>query len=100
MRKYILSAAAGLALLAGSLTAAHAGGVSVGVSIGIPFPAPIYVGPAPAYYPAPVYYAPPAPVYYAPRAYYAPPVYYAPRPVFVGRGFYGHGHGGHRGHWR
>lgn len=107
MRKYILSAAAGLAMLAGSLTAAHAGGVSFGISVGVPFP--VVVAPAPVYYPAPAYYPPPPPVYYAPRVVYAPPVYYAPRPVFVGHGHWHHGHRGHRGddghrghrgHWR
>jgi len=109
MRKLVLSAVALFAVLtAGGISAAHARDVSFGISIGVPFPAPVYVAPAPVYYSAPAYYPPP-PVYYAPRAVYAPPVYYAPRPVYVERGHWrdhrghhghrGQGHG-HRGHWR
>lgn len=95
MNKYLVSALAGLAIFAaGSMSSAHAGGISVGVSIGLP----VFVA-APVYY-EPVYYPPP-PVYYAPRVVYAPPVYYAPRVVYSS--YHRHGHHsdrGHRGHWR
>jgi hypothetical protein len=116
MRKLILSVVASLALLIADgisvASVAHAGGIAVGVNIGLPFPAPvIYAPPAPVYYAAPAYYPPP-PVYYAPRVVYAPPVYYPPRVVYTQpyygghyyRGHHGHGgyrgHGGHGGHWR
>ena len=67
MNKYLVSALAGFTLFAaGGLSSAHAGGVSVGIAIGVP--APVIVAPAPvyyepAYYPPPVYYAPPRVVY-------------------------------------
>ncbi len=94
MRKYLVSALAGLAILgAGNISTAHAGGVSVGIAIGVPFPAPVRYVPAPVYYAEPEYYPPP--VYYAaPRVVYAPPVYYAPRVVYSR-----HRHHNHR-HWR
>ena len=111
MRKVIFSVVASLALLiAGGISVAsvaHAGGIAVGVNIGLPFPAPVIYAapPAPVYYPAPAYaYYPPPPVYYAPRVVYAPPVYYPPRvvytqPYYGGNYYRGHGgHGGHRGH--
>ncbi len=105
MRKVILSVVAGLALLIAGVTVARAGGIAVGVNIGLPFPAPVIYAapPAPVYYPAPAYsYYPPPPVYYAPRVVYAPPVYYPPRVIYT-RPYYGghhHGHRGHGGHWR
>src|ERR1700748_3639293 len=91
------------ALGAGGVRFAQAGGVSVGVGIGVP--GPVYAGP-------PVIYAPPRPIY-------GPPVVYGPRPWpgyyrypygyggyrgyygrgYYGRGYYGRGYYGHRG-WR
>jgi len=86
---------AGIALAAFSGAAAANGRVNFGISIGVP--APVYVAPAPQYYPPPAYY----PYYPAPRVtYYPPPVYYAPPAVYypplarIGFGFHG-GHGGH-----
>jgi len=92
MNKYLVSAVAALTIFAaGGISSAHAGPVSVGISIGVPFPAPVVY--APAYYPPPVYY--PAPrVVYAPPVYYAP--YYAPRVVYARPYYSRHGHG----HWR
>ena len=86
MRKGIVTvlAAAGLAIASGTAAAR----VDVGIHFGIP--APVYVQPAPVYYPRPVYVAPP--VYYAPApVYYSEPVYYYGRPH--------RRHHGHR-HWR
>ena len=106
MRKYLVSTLAGVAITAsylgaGGISSAHAGGLSVGVVIGVPLPAPVVYAPAPVYYPEPVYYPPP--VHYAPRVVYSPPVYYAPRVVYS-RPYYGHrGHphyNGGRNHWR
>src|SRR5260370_15789476 len=65
----ILTGIAGLLLVTMS-GFAHAGGVSVGINIGIP--APVYVAPQP-------YYAPPPP----PVIYQSAPVY-APPPVVIG----------------
>ena len=60
MRKYAISALAGLELLAASGIPAANAEVSVGITLGVPL-----------YAPPPVYYAPPT--YYAPRAsYYRP----------------------------
>ncbi len=96
MRKYLVSALAGLAILAtGNISTAHAGGVSVGIAIGVPFPAPVRYVPAPVYYAEPEYYPPP--VYYAPRVVYAPPVYYAPRVVYSSHRHHRHHN---RRHWR
>jgi hypothetical protein len=92
MNKYLVSALAGLAILAAGASSAHAGPVSVGISIGVP--APFIYAPAPVYYPQQAYYPPP-PVYYAPRVVYAPPVYYAPRPVYA-RPYYDNRHYHHR----
>ena len=121
MRKYLVTTLAGLAIgVAGGLSSAHAGGVSVDFSIGLPFPAPVLYAPAPAYYPEPTYYsAPPAyyaprevyaapPVYYAPRVVYGPPAYYSPRMTYSrphhghhGRDDYNDNYNGYRhGHWR
>ncbi len=53
MNKYFVSAFAALEIFAaGGLSSAHAGGVSVGISIGVP----VIVAPAPVYYAAPAYY--------------------------------------------
>ena len=84
MRKYLVSTLAGLAIVAaGSISSAHAGGISVGIAFGVPFPASVVYAPAPEYYREPAYYSPP-PVYYAPREVYAPPpAYYAPRAVYA-----------------
>lgn len=92
---YLAPAIAAFAIAAaGATTSAHAGGVRVGISIGVPFP--VVIAPAPVYYyPEPVYYAPP-PVYYAPPAYSS--TYYAPRVVYT-RPYY-HQHHHHRPHWR
>ena len=77
MRNKLTSLLIGGILVVASGTAAAAGNVSFGISLGVPVyqPAPVYVAPPPvAYYPpAPVYYAPPA-VYYAPRPFYGPGV--------------------------
>jgi hypothetical protein len=83
MRKGIVTllAAAGLAIASG--TAAARTNIDVGISFGIP--APVYVAPAPVYYPRPVYVEP-APVYY-----------YAPAPVYYERGWIPPGH---RKHWK
>jgi hypothetical protein len=98
-----LLGAAALAVFSG--TAAARTNIDVGIGFGIP--APVYVAPRPAYYPAPVYTAPapvyvqPAPVYYGPPAYYAPR-YYAPPVVIHDRGWHRgwRHHGGHgRGRW-
>jgi hypothetical protein len=97
----------GMAAMSGT---AQAGGVRLGVNIGVP--GPVYVAPAP-------YYAsPPPPVVYAPYPYYArPPIvigwygnrYYDGRRYwgrdewyrhrggyYHGHGGYGHGYGHHR----
>lgn len=101
MSKYLASTLAGFAILAtylgaGGISSAHAGGLSVGVVIGVPFPAPVVYAPAPVYYPEPVYYPPP--VYYAPRVVYSPPVYYAPRVIYSQPYYRHHGHDNYRGH--
>ena len=101
-----IAGAAALAVLAvPQMASAH---VSVGIGFGVPV-APVYVAPAPVYYPPPppVYYAPPPPpVYYAPApVYYGPPAY-GPAPIVVGAGWYRWGpryrwyDGCHWGHWR
>jgi hypothetical protein len=77
----ILAGIAGLCLVTMS-GFAHAGGVSVGINIGIP--APIYVAPQP-------YYAPPPPVIYQPAPVYAPP------PVVIG--WYGNRYYDGRRYW-
>ena len=105
MRKYLVSTLAGLAIVAaGSISSAHAGGISVGIAFGVPFPASVVYAPAPEYYREPAYYSPP-PVYYAPREVYAPPpAYYAPRavygpPVYYSpRAAYSRPYRGHHGH--
>ncbi len=94
----LMAGAAVLAVLA--VPQAASAHVSVGIGIGVPI-APVYVAPAPVYYPPPppVYYEPPPPlVYYAPV-----PAYYGPPPVVVGPGWYRWGpryrwYDGH--HWR
>jgi len=74
-----------LALMSG--TAFAGSDIRFGFSIGVPS-VPVYVAPAPSYYPAPVYSAPPPGYYSAPRAGYyeaAPQMYYsdsAPAPVY------------------
>jgi hypothetical protein len=74
-------------LIVGSLMLAAMSGpaladshIRFGLSIGVPS-APVYVAPAPGYYPAPVYSAPP-PGYYAipPQVYYT-----APAPMYYDR---------------
>ncbi|AME24406.1 MULTISPECIES: hypothetical protein [Burkholderiaceae] len=102
-----LAGIAGICLITLS-GAAHAGGVHLGINIGIP--APVYVAPQPYYAP------PPPPVVYQPAPVYAPPPvvigwygnrYYDGRRYWArddwyrhnggGRGYYGgpqHGHGG------
>jgi len=103
-----IAGAAVLAVLAvPQMASAH---VSVGIGLGVPV-APVYVAPAPVYYPPPppAYYPPPPPAYYAPPApvYYGPPAYgYGPAPVVVGPGWYRWGpryrwyDGRHWRHWR
>ncbi len=89
---------AGIVLAAFSGAAAAEGRVSFGISIGVP--APVYVAPAPQYYPPPVYYpyhAAPRVIYYAPPAYYAPRAAYYPPVARIGFGFHGR-HGAHRWH--
>lgn len=97
MKKIFLSAALALGALA-LVPVAQAGGVSLGISIGVP--GVVWGGP--------VYYAPPPPP--PPSYYYYPPapVVVAPRPVYgygYGPGFYlGWHDGGHHGrrgarHW-
>jgi hypothetical protein len=78
----ILTGIAGLLLVTMS-GFAHAGGVSVGINIGIP--APVYVAPQP-------YYAPPPP----PVIYQSAPVY-APPPVVIG--WYGNRYYDGRRYW-
>jgi hypothetical protein len=78
----ILTGIAGLGLVTMS-GFAHAGGVSVGINIGIP--APVYVAPQPYYAP------PPPPVIYQPAPYYAPP------PVVIG--WYGNRYYDGRRYW-
>jgi hypothetical protein len=78
----ILTGIAGLGLVTMS-GFAHAGGVSVGINIGIP--APVYVAPQP-------YYAPPPP----PVIYQSAPVY-APPPVVIG--WYGNRYYDGRRYW-
>lgn len=101
-----IAGAAALAVLAvPQMASAH---VSVGIGLGVPV-APVYVAPAPVYYPPPppVYYPPPPPpAYYAPApVYYGPPAY-GPAPVVVGPGWYRWGpryrwyNGRHWGRWR
>jgi len=95
------SVVAALALAGGLFAgAAHAGGVSWSVNIGVP--GPVYAEPV-YYAPPPVYYAPPPPVYYyqrpRPVVVYGPPavVYHRGPPAIVGgsweRHRHGHGHG-------
>lgn len=88
MKKAMLAAA----LVIGAMAAgpvAQAGGVNLGISIGVP--GVVWGGPA--------YYPPPPP----PRYYYTrPPVVVVPEPVYVpGPAYYGgwrgHGHWEHRG---
>jgi hypothetical protein len=78
----ILTGIAGLGLVTMS-GFAYAGGVSVGINIGIP--APVYVAPQP-------YYAPPPP----PVIYQSVPVY-APPPVVIG--WYGNRYYDGRRYW-
>jgi len=93
MSKRLKLLLAGIVLAAASGTAAAHGGVSFGITLGVPV-APVYVAPPPAVYyePVSVYYAP------APRVYYAP-AYYGP-PAVVIRADRGFRHGYHRRHWR
>lgn len=70
MRKYVISALAGLTLVAASGIPTANAEVSFGITLGVPL-----------YAPAPVYYE--APVYYAPRASYY-------RPSQGHHGYYGH----------
>lgn len=92
-KKNTMRALAAVALLAGTVGAAQAGGrVNWSISIGLPAVAAVigggpvaYAAPPMAYAAPPVVYAP-APVVYTPppRVVYAPaPVVYAPRPVIV-----------------
>lgn len=84
MKRFLVVAGLALTSLAPLSALAHS---NVSLSVGLGFPAPVYVAPAP------VYYAPPPPVYY----YGA----YQPAPVVVYRGYdrrvvyrdryYGHG---------
>ena len=99
-------------LALGASGAAMAGGLNVGVNIGIP--APVYVAPAPYYAPPP----PPPPVVYQPA-----PVYYGGPAIVIGwhgdrywdgrrywarddwdrhhpggDGYHEHGHGDYHGH--
>ena len=118
MRNYLYSVLSSLALLGvlGTISVPSAqAAVSVGISVGVPYPAyparvvvraPVYARAyRPSYYPAPIYYAPPPvyyppPVVYAPPVYYNPPVYYAPRVAYAQPYYrqYYQGHQGHRGH--
>ncbi|HEV3422654.1 MAG TPA: hypothetical protein VG105_02510 [Paraburkholderia sp.] len=100
-------------LALGASGAAMAGGLNVGVNIGIP--APVYVAPAPYYAPPP---PPPPPVVYQPA-----PVYYGGPAIVIGwhgdrywdgrrywarddwdrhhpggDGYHDHGHGDYHGH--
>jgi hypothetical protein len=96
--KRLLGVSIGLGLSLAIASAAHAGGVRVGIYLGGP---PVVV-PAP---PVVVVPAPPPVVYYPPPVVaYPPPYVIAPaRPYYVTRPVYGHWHG-HRhwrhGHWR
>lgn len=84
MKKAMFAAA----LVIGAMAAgpvAQAGGVSLGIAIGVPG----VVWGGPAYYPPP-----PPPAYY----YGTPPIVVAPRPVYVPAPGYYYGWGGHR-HW-
>lgn len=78
MKKIILAAALAISAVAAG-PVAQAGGVNVGISIGVPG---VVLG-------APAYYAPPPPRYYRPR-----PVVVVPQPVYVGprHGWRGRGH--------
>jgi hypothetical protein len=79
MKKALKIASAGLIagtalMLTTSFAMAHdRGGVSWSISVGTPYPAPIYS-------PPPVVYVQPEPVYIQPQ-----PVYVRPRPVYVER---------------
>jgi len=107
MKKTILAATL-LGIAAAGVQTATAGGVSFGLHVGLPLPAPvvyappvIHVAPAPrVVYAPPVYHAPPPPaVVYGP-AYYAPrPVYYPPAPVVSFRFGSGHHRQLHHGRW-
>ncbi|HEY3596695.1 MAG TPA: hypothetical protein VGL08_04140 [Paraburkholderia sp.] len=92
------------ALAIGASSATMAGGVHVGVNIGIP--APVYVAPAPVYAP------PPPPVVYQPAPVYGAPVYGGPVIVvgwhgnrywdgrrYWGRDEWNRHNRGHGGHW-
>ena len=98
MRFHTKLVAGGALLALASGTALAHSDVHFGFSIGLPV-APVYVAPAPAYAPPPVYAAP-APGYYSapPRVYYSapPPVYYRAVP---GYSFY-YGPSYHRYHER
>ena len=93
MSKRLKLLLAGIVLAAASGTAAAHGGVSFGITLGVPV-APVYVAPPPAVYyePVSVYYAP------APRVYYAP-AYYGP-PAVVIRADRGFRHRHYRHDWR
>ncbi|WP_213777302.1 hypothetical protein [Caballeronia sp. dw_276] len=56
------------------LSGAATAQVRLGINLGVPAPAPVYVAPQPVYAP------PPPPVVYAPPP---PPVVYAPAPVYA-----------------
>jgi len=77
----LIAGGALLALMSG--TALAHSDIQLGLSLGIP--APVYVAPAPSYYPPPRYYAaPPARYVPPPPAYYSTPapVYYGSAPGF------------------
>ncbi|MFM0625682.1 hypothetical protein [Paraburkholderia xenovorans] len=76
---------------------AQAGGVSVGVGIGVP--GSVYAGPPVIYAPPPVIYGPP--VIFGPRpwpGYYRYPYWYGGYRGYYGRGYYGPGYYG-RGYY-
>ncbi|MCG2576676.1 hypothetical protein LZ012_06670 [Dechloromonas sp. XY25] len=93
----------GLALSAGLLSAAHAHGPNVGISVQAGYPA--YYAPPPAVYYAPprVVYAPPPPPVYVPRvvvpSYGYSGYYYDEGPRYGWREHHHRHHGEHR-HWR
>jgi hypothetical protein len=105
MKKVILVMTV-LGLAAVGMQTAKAGGISIGVRIGLPLP---------VFYSAPVTYSVPAPCYSycpapPPRVVYAQPVYCAPPPVVVYRApvryapapvvNYRDGYGGEHHHYR
>ncbi|MBW8829670.1 MAG: hypothetical protein JF606_09615 [Burkholderiales bacterium] len=119
VKKQIAIALAALGCALAGTAAEAASNVYWSVGINAP-PVGTVISNAPAYAPAPVYYAPPPPAYVQEPVYYAPPpprvvyrpvpvvvqgpAYYPPAPVVYAGGYYRTGyrhHGGwHEHEWR